>query len=197
MAPTKHGALRSSTHLAAPASPRSDDCQVPPDGCPGVPRRRRCPHRSTTSGVSPHPRACRGRRLVTAITGSVAAASVSSFPPADEDTPIWVLLGFVWVDRALRHGCMALKSGRAAASRRVLGFCGHDPDSCDRFGASESARQPMPGFWCRKAVSGDRFAVKESARPQNRARRCARLPGAVATLDNGPFQSQRARRQLD
>ena len=58
----------------------------------------------------------------------------------------WGLLGFVWVDRALRHGCMALKSGRAAASRRVLGFCGHDPDSCDRFGASESAPQPMPGF---------------------------------------------------
>ena len=33
-----------------------------------------------------------------------------------------VLLGFVWVGRALRHGCMALKSGRAAASRWVLGF---------------------------------------------------------------------------
>ncbi len=33
-----------------------------------------------------------------------------------------VLLGFVWVGRALRHGCLALKSGRTAASRRVLGF---------------------------------------------------------------------------
>ncbi len=54
--------------------------------------------------------------------GSFASDAGTDSPQKADWHGSLVLLGFVWVGRALRHGCMALKSGRTAASRRVLGF---------------------------------------------------------------------------